>query len=106
MFFAYCKALAVGLATCGGQTEKGHDTRNLLKRFRCAVPLIVGYCCYLLFCVLSLEQLGRIDALVDEALNLGYHAGTVGGIGHAKPLAGSVEHLYSGGLVVDELVDH
>src|SRR3712207_9332270 len=52
------------------------------------------------------EQFSRINTLVDEALYLLNHAGTVGGIGHAKPLAGGVEHLNGSRLVADEFVDH
>ena len=48
-----------------------------------------------------LKHLFGIDAVVGEFLEFGNDIGTVLRVGHAEPFAGGVEHLASGGAVVD-----
>ena len=54
----------------------------------------------------SSEQLIGINALIDELLDALNSSLTISGIGHTKPLAGSIEHLAGSCSVVYQLVHH
>ena len=53
-----------------------------------------------------LEELVRINALVNKLLDASNSTGTVGRIGHTKPLARGVEHLTSSLALIDQLIHY
>ena len=55
---------------------------------------------------LLLEELVRINVLVNKLLDASNSARTVGRIGHTKPLARGVEHLAGSLTLIDQLVHH